>query len=58
VKAGAPLNWVQCITDHDIKESQAVMQSPEIKLILATGGPSEYHVMTLTCIIYVSILLT
>jgi len=39
-KAGAPLNWVQCVTDHDLKESQAVMQSPEIKLILATGGPN------------------
>ena len=41
-KAGAPPNWVQCITDHDLKESQAVMQSDEMKLILATGGPSKY----------------
>jgi len=39
-KVGAPKNWVQCITDHTLEDSKLIMQSDEIKLILATGGPS------------------
>ena len=36
---GAPKNWVQCITDHNLDDSHAIMQSNEVKLILSTGGP-------------------
>ena len=39
-KVGAPKNWVQCITDHTLDDSKLIMQSDEMKLILATGGPS------------------
>ena len=38
-QVGAPANWVQCITDHNLEDSQAVMQSDEVKLILSTGEP-------------------
>ena len=40
VKAGAPENWIQCVTDHDLADSKLIMKADEIKLILATGGPA------------------
>jgi acetaldehyde dehydrogenase/alcohol dehydrogenase len=39
VKAGAPANWVQCIEHPTMDISRMVMESPEIELVLATGGP-------------------
>jgi len=39
-KVGAPKDWVQCIEGHTLDDSQMIMQSDEIKLILSTGGPA------------------
>lgn len=36
---GAPQDWVQCITDHDLEDSRAIMESDACRLILSTGGP-------------------
>lgn len=38
-KAGAPKNWVQFVDHPTMEESNAIMRSEEIRLILATGGP-------------------
>ncbi|MEO1510354.1 MAG: aldehyde dehydrogenase family protein, partial [Cyanobacteria bacterium J06633_23] len=39
VKAGAPAGLIGWIDDPTLELSQALMQHPDIKLILATGGP-------------------
>jgi acetaldehyde dehydrogenase/alcohol dehydrogenase len=39
VQAGVPKDIIAWIEEPTIELSQALMQSPEIKLILATGGP-------------------
>lgn len=39
VKAGAPPNIISWIEEPSMCISQALMQSPEVSLILATGGP-------------------
>lgn len=39
VKAGAPENIIGWIDNPTLELSQALMQHPDIKLILATGGP-------------------
>ena len=38
-KAGAPQNAVQCLSVPSLEGCQELMKAPEIKLILATGGP-------------------
>ena len=38
-KAGAPKNWVQFVDHPSMEESNAIMKSDEIRLILSTGGP-------------------
>lgn len=38
-KAGAPKGWVRCIEQPTMEESNAIMRSNEIRLILSTGGP-------------------
>ncbi|MGL5083328.1 MAG: bifunctional acetaldehyde-CoA/alcohol dehydrogenase [Microcoleaceae cyanobacterium] len=40
VKAGAPPDIIGWIDEPTVSLSQALMQHPDIKLILATGGPS------------------
>lgn len=42
-KAGAPPGLIQWIEKPTVSLSQALMQSPDIKLILATGGPAMVH---------------
>jgi len=37
--AGAPKDWVQCVTNPTMPISKSVMDSAEIRLILSTGGP-------------------
>jgi acetaldehyde dehydrogenase/alcohol dehydrogenase len=37
--AGAPVGLIGWIDEPTIELSQALMQHPEVKLILATGGP-------------------
>ena len=39
VAAGAPADIIGCIEEPTLEVSQGLMQHPEIKLILATGGP-------------------
>ncbi|MGA7932761.1 MAG: bifunctional acetaldehyde-CoA/alcohol dehydrogenase [Kovacikia sp.] len=39
IAAGAPANLISWIDEPTVELSQALMQHPEIKLILATGGP-------------------
>ncbi|MEM7065641.1 MAG: bifunctional acetaldehyde-CoA/alcohol dehydrogenase [Cyanobacteria bacterium P01_B01_bin.77] len=39
VKAGAPVDLIAWIDEPTLELSQALMQHPDIKLILATGGP-------------------
>lgn len=39
VKAGAPMDLIAWIDEPTLELSQALMQHPDIKLILATGGP-------------------
>ena len=43
VAAGAPPNIVACIEQPSVPLSQALMQHPDIALILATGGPGMVH---------------
>jgi len=38
-RAGAPKGWVQCVKTPSMEESNAIMRSDEIRLILSTGGP-------------------
>ncbi|MEM6254287.1 MAG: bifunctional acetaldehyde-CoA/alcohol dehydrogenase [Cyanobacteria bacterium P01_D01_bin.156] len=39
VKAGAPVDLIGWIDEPTLELSQALMQHPDVKLILATGGP-------------------
>ena len=39
-EVGAPPGWVQCVDVHSVVESQAIMKSDKINLILSTGGPN------------------
>lgn len=39
MEAGAPANVVSCITMSSIGATNELMHSPEVKLIIATGGP-------------------
>ena len=41
--AGAPPGLIQWLEKPTVPLSQALMQSPDIKLILATGGPAMVH---------------
>lgn len=41
--AGAPPGLIQWIDKPTVSLSQALMQSPDVKLILATGGPAMVH---------------
>ncbi len=43
VSAGAPENIIGWIDEPTVELSQALMQHPDIKLILATGGPGMVH---------------
>ena len=38
-KAGAPKGWIQIDDQPNMDESNAIMRSDEVKLILSTGGP-------------------
>lgn len=38
-KAGAPKGWLQVIEHPSMEESNSVMKSDEVRLILSTGGP-------------------
>ena len=38
-QAGAPKNTVQCLTIPSLEGCQELMKAPEVRLILATGGP-------------------
>jgi acetaldehyde dehydrogenase/alcohol dehydrogenase len=38
-KAGAPKGWLQVIENPSMDESNSVMKSDEVRLILSTGGP-------------------
>lgn len=38
-QAGAPKNTVQCLTIPSLEGCQELMRAPEVRLILATGGP-------------------
>jgi acetaldehyde dehydrogenase/alcohol dehydrogenase len=40
VAAGAPENFIQCITEPSMETSKKVMNHPDVNLILATGGPA------------------
>jgi acetaldehyde dehydrogenase/alcohol dehydrogenase len=40
VAAGAPENFIQCITEPSMEISKMVMNHPDVNLILATGGPA------------------
>ena len=39
-RAGAPKGWVQCVSPRSMEESQEIMKSDQVRLILSTGGPS------------------
>lgn len=40
ISAGAPENIIQCIEYTTIQATNEVMHAPEVKLIIATGGPA------------------
>jgi acyl-CoA reductase-like NAD-dependent aldehyde dehydrogenase len=42
-KAGAPKGLINWLEHPTLVLSQALMQSPDVKLILATGGPAMVH---------------
>mmetsp|Transcript_29053 Transcript_29053/g.43877 ORF Transcript_29053/g.43877 Transcript_29053/m.43877 type:complete len:420 (+) Transcript_29053:957-2216(+) len=37
--AGAPKGWLQCVENPTMQESNNIMKSDEIRMILSTGGP-------------------
>ncbi|PAX58326.1 bifunctional acetaldehyde-CoA/alcohol dehydrogenase [Brunnivagina elsteri] len=43
ISAGAPENIIGWIDEPTVELSKALMQHPEVKLILATGGPGMVH---------------
>lgn len=47
VKAGAPKNWVHCIEMPTMEDSNSIMQSEEIRLILSTGGPGKWLALSI-----------